>query len=451
MTFGDQVSNYRREATVKLRVLADPGTLATALASTFRIAVLNFLGNNDLLWASALTYTVTLSIVPILALVFSVLKALGGTERIQPLIENYIALGNSQTTESLMHLVDNVNSATLGSLGGAALLITVISTLGTIESAFNEIWQVPSGRSYLRKFTDYLSLVFTIPLLLVAALTLTASFSNRVHAERSLALLLPSLILWVGFFFLFIFFPYTKVRWTAAMLGSLFTAVLLQLAQWAYVRFWVSLHSYQKIYGALATIPVLLLWIYLGWIIVLFGVEICFAVQRGTTRRESLPRSLDFARYAALLVLLRLADRFSDKRQTVNQVTLAEELGLPIHEVELLIEKLKGTGYVIEAVGQHHGSDMSLFLTVDPAQIKLGDALRDLFTDSWSDPRISRLLVDLEEAEVKRLNSVTLRDLQQALESSGSGVPEKAADESSASRPVAITAEEAVTQLKMRR
>lgn len=114
MTIGDQVSNYRREATGKLRVLADPGTLATALASTFRIAVLNFLGNNDLLWASALTYTVTLSIVPILALVFSVLKALGGTERIQPLIENYIALGNTQTTDSLMHLVDNVNSATLG-------------------------------------------------------------------------------------------------------------------------------------------------------------------------------------------------------------------------------------------------------------------------------------------------------------------------------------------------
>src|SRR5271170_1571633 len=423
MSIGDQVSNYRREATGTFRTLAHPSALAKGLVSTFRIAVLNFLNNNDLLWASALTYTVTLSIVPILALVFSVLKALGGRDRIQPLIENYIALGNTQTTESLMHLVDNVNPATLGSLGGAALLLTVISTLGTIENAFNAIWQVPVGRSYLRKFTDYLSLVFTIPLLLVAALTLTASFSNRVHAEGLLTLVLPSLILWVGFFFLFIFFPYTKVRWTAAMLGSAFTAALLQLAQWAYVRFWASLSSYQKIYGALATIPVLLLWIYLGWIIVLFGVEICFAVQRGTARREDLPRSLDFARYAALLVLLRLADRFSDQHQTVNQMTLAGELGVSLHEIVQLIEKLKETGYVVEAPGHHTRAETSLLLTLDPRQIKLGDALRDLLTDTWNEPRIGRLLVKLEDEEIKRLNLVTLRDLQKGLENVDDSVP----------------------------
>jgi membrane protein len=441
MTIGDQVSNYGRQATQRLRVLADPGTLATDLVSTIRIAVLNFLNNNDLLWASALTYTVTLSIVPILALAFSVLKALGGRERIQPLIENYIALGNTQTADSLMHLVDNVNPATLGSLGGAALLLTVISTLGTIENAFNAIWQVPSGRSYLRKFTDYLSLVFTVPLLLVAALTLTASFSDRVYAERWLTMVLPSLLLWVGFFFLFIFFPYTKVRWGAAMLGSLFTAVLFQLAQWAYVRFWVSLSSDQKIYGALATIPVLLLWIYLAWIIVLFGVEICFAAQRGATRREELPRSLDFARYAALLVLVRLADRFFDKRNVVNQLTLAGELGLPVNEVERLIDKLKETGYVVEAAGHHGASETPLFLTLDPGEIKLGDALRDLLTDSWSDPRIGRLLDQLEDAEVERLDSITLRDLQQGLENFGGAVSDNAAVEPPAVRRPPIRAD----------
>ncbi|MGO9061739.1 MAG: YhjD/YihY/BrkB family envelope integrity protein [Candidatus Binataceae bacterium] len=440
MTLGEQVTNYRREATGKLRALADPATLAIDLASTLQIAVLNFLNNNDLLWASALTYTVTLSIVPILALAFSVLKALGGTERVQPLIESYLALGNTQTTADLMHMVENVNPATLGSLGGAALLLTVISTLGTIENAFNAIWQVPSGRSYLRKFTDYLSLVFTIPLLLVAALTLTASFSNHLHAEHSLALVLPSLILWVGFFFLFVFFPYTKVRWTAAMLGSLFTAVLFQLAQWAYVRFWVALSSYQKIYGALATIPVLLLWIYLGWIIVLFGVEVCFAVQRGTSRYETLPRSLNFARYVTLVVLLRLADRFVDRHKTVNLLTLATELRLPLYEVDRLVEKLKGTGYVVEAAGHHPNGEGSLFLTIDPGQIKLREIFRQLETDSWSDPRIGGLLHYLEDAEAERLDALTLRDLQQGLEAAGTSVPEKTA-EPSVTRPAAVRAE----------
>ena len=348
MNLSYQISDYRRQATGTLRRLSNPWQLALQLATIVRIAVVNFINNNDLLWASALTYTMTLSIVPILALAFSVLKGLGGIDRIKPLIERYLALGSTQTTDALMHLVGNVNAATLGSVGGAALLATVISTLGTIENAFNTIWQVPAGRSYLRKFTDYLSVVFTIPLILVAALTLTASFSSRIHTWHSLSLVLPSLILWLEFFFLFIFFPYTRVRWTAAALGSFVTAVLFQFAQWAYVHFWVGMSSYRAIYGALATIPVLLLWIYLGWTIVLFGVEISFAAQRGTTRYEVLPRSLNFTRYAALLALLRLAERFGNKHLTVTAETLAAELRVPPAELTPLIEGLKQIGLVVE-------------------------------------------------------------------------------------------------------
>lgn len=405
-----QLSDYRRQATGTLRLLSDPWRLAWRLATIVRVAVVNFINNNDLLWASALTYTMTLSIVPILALVFSVLKGLGGSERIQPLIERYIALGSSQTAGDLMHLVGNVNAATLGSVGGAALLLTVISTLGTIENAFNTIWQVPAGRSYLRKFTDYLSVVFTIPLILVAALTLTASFSSHLHTWHSLSLGLPSLILWIGFFFLFIFFPYTRVRWTAAALGSLVTAVLFQFAQWAYVHFWVGMSSYKAIYGALATIPVLLLWIYLGWTIVLFGVEICFAAQRGTTRYEILPRSLNFTRYAALLALVRLAERFTNKRLTVTADTLAAELRVPATEVTPLIESLKLIGLVIESA-ENHAARSGLFLSLDPGAIKLGEAFRGLEMDSWGDQRIADLLGALREVETSHLDSITLRDL----------------------------------------
>ncbi|HEY2108169.1 MAG TPA: YihY/virulence factor BrkB family protein [Candidatus Binataceae bacterium] len=412
MDFSFQISGYRRQATGRLRQLTDPGNLATRLAAVARIAVLNFINNNDLLWASALTYTVTLSIVPILALAFSVLKGLGGTERVQPFIERYLALGNPDTAHDLMHLVGNVNAATLGSVGGAALLLTVISTLGTIENAFNTIWQVPAGRGYLRKFTDYISVVFTIPLLLVAAVTLTASFSGRIHTAGALSLILPSLILWVGFFFLFMFFPYTRVRWSAAALGSFVTALLFQLAQWAYINFWVGMSSYKAVYGALAAIPVLLLWIYLGWIIVLFGVEICFAAQRGTTRYEIVPRSLNFTRYAALLTLLRLAERFSNRRLTVTLETLASELRMLPAELVPLIEGLKQIGLVIESAADHTARG-GLFLSLDPAQVKLGEAFRGLEMDSWGDQRIADLLGQLSAVETRQLDSITLRDLQQ--------------------------------------
>lgn len=409
MSLPYHVSDYGRLATRQVRILAHPVNLVVRFGQILRIAILNFVNNNDLLWASALTYTMTLSIVPILALVFSVLKGLGGTERISPLIERYLALGNSETAGDIMHLVGNVNAATLSSVGGAALLITVISTLGTIENAFNTIWQVPAGRNYLRKFTDYMSVVFTLPLILVAALTLTASFSNRMHTGHSLTLVLPSLILWIGFFFLFIFFPHTRVRWRAAALGSFVTAVLFQIAQWAYVHFWVGMSSYKAIYGALATIPVLLLWIYLGWTIVLFGVEICFAAQRGSTRYEVLPRTLNFSRYALLLALLRLGERLKDRKMMVSQETLASELRVPPDEIRPLIEGLKQSGLVIESVGDH--AKAGLFLAVDPAAIKLGDVFRALEVDSWGDQRIADLLNSLDDVEAQHLNSVTLRDL----------------------------------------
>jgi uncharacterized BrkB/YihY/UPF0761 family membrane protein len=121
------------------------GVVAHKAHRLIKVAALNFLGNNVLLWASALTYTVTLSIVPILALAFSVLKALGGIEHLRPLIDKYVALGSPQVSAYLLHFISNVNAGTLGSGGGAALLLTVISTLGTIERAFDTIWRCWPG------------------------------------------------------------------------------------------------------------------------------------------------------------------------------------------------------------------------------------------------------------------------------------------------------------------
>jgi uncharacterized BrkB/YihY/UPF0761 family membrane protein len=100
-------------------------------------SVQNFFENDDFLRASALTYTSTLSIVPILALAFSVLKGLGEADQVRPLVARYLALGSQSTSDQLMGFVENVNATALGAVGAAFLLGTVISTLGNIEQAFN--------------------------------------------------------------------------------------------------------------------------------------------------------------------------------------------------------------------------------------------------------------------------------------------------------------------------
>ena len=126
---------------------------------------------------------------PILALAFSAVKGFGGAERLRPLVEKYMGLGSSST--QLMSYVENVNAAALGSAGGAFLLVTVISTMGTVEQALNTIFNVPQSRSYFRKFSDYLSVLFTVPFLIVAALGVTAVFSVRISQFPFVTQLMP--------------------------------------------------------------------------------------------------------------------------------------------------------------------------------------------------------------------------------------------------------------------
>src|SRR6266403_273905 len=218
-----------------------------------------FKDNNDLLWASALTYTSALSIVPLLVLIFSLLKGLGYTNSLEPVITGYV--GSPDIAGQLLTFVHNMKVTALGSAGAITLIITDISLMGTIENAFNHSWGVAHGRSYLRKFTDYLSVTFTVPMLLVTALTITAGVAHSAPALKGISFVASSLLVWTGYFFLFMFFPYTSVKWRPALIGSLVTAVMWTLAQWAYVYFQYGVTSYRAYYGALAAVPIFLVWI----------------------------------------------------------------------------------------------------------------------------------------------------------------------------------------------
>jgi membrane protein len=239
--------SWLESKTLDLEARASQHTAALRVWRILNHAVEGFINNNDLLRASALTYTVILSIVPILALAFSAVKGYGGAEKLRPLVEQYLGLGSSSS--ELMSYVENVNAAALGSAGGAFLLITVVSTMGTVEQALNTIFNVPQSRSYFRKFSDYLSVLFTVPFtvpfMIVAALGVTAVFSVRISEFPFLIHLLPYLFVWAGFFFLFVFFPYTEVKWGPALIGSGVTAVLFQPAQWGCVRFQVGVANYR--------------------------------------------------------------------------------------------------------------------------------------------------------------------------------------------------------------
>ena len=388
-------------------------------------AVEGFLNNNDLLRASALTYTVALSIVPILALAFSVVKGFGGSDRLQPLVEQYLPLGSAGASKQIMTYIENVNSAALGSAGGAFLLITVISTMGTIEQALNTIFDVPQSRSYFRKFSDYLSVLFTVPLLIVAALGVTAVFSVRISQFPFLTQLAPYLFVWGAFFFLFTFFPYTRIQYPAALIGSGVTAILFQLAQWGYVRFQVGVANYRAIYGALATLPIFLVWTYLAWALILFGAELTAAIQRGDRLPMLASDSPDFPYAATVHTLVRLADRAS-LGELITTWILARELSVSETAMIPIINGLKAGGWIVEADPSSYPQVQGLFLAREPATIVLADAIASVVPydeTSQGDPRVDRVLARLDSARRDVLKSITLEDLH----SHGTDIPNQKA------------------------
>jgi membrane protein len=387
-------------------------------------ALEGFVRNNDLLRAAALTYTVALSIVPILALAFSAVKAFGYSTRLTPLIERYVALGSREAAEQLMRYVGNVNAAALGSVGGAFLLVTVISTMSNVEQALNVIFGVSRNRGYLRRFAGYLSVLVTVPLLMAAGLAVTTMRSVHIERLPVVGTLAPYLFAWAGFFFLFVFFPYTKVRHSAAAFGSLITAILFQVAQWGYVYFQIGAAKYHAIYGALASVPIFLVWVYIAWSIVLFGAELTAAADRGPASllmRRGAPLA---ARETALYTMMRLAEYQAHGGKPHSVESLARELGTDSESIEPIVKRFVEAGLVVEA-GQE-GPPGTRFIVLCRAADRIGlyrivECVAPAESGSCPDPRIRKVLDLARDSERAVLSRMTLKDLLQAGENQTPG------------------------------
>src|SRR5690349_11527304 len=141
-------------------------------------AITGFAENRCPLLASALTYTTLLSLVPLLALMFATLKGFGVQNRLEPILIEKLSAGSEQLVRQIIGYIDETDVKALGAVGLASLVVTAISVIGNIEFALNRIWGVQRTRTIGRKFSDYLSVLLTCPILFVAALGITSSAQN---------------------------------------------------------------------------------------------------------------------------------------------------------------------------------------------------------------------------------------------------------------------------------
>lgn len=387
-----------------------------------------FLRDHLLLRASALTYVSLLAVIPLLALMFSIVGAIGVSDDLMRLVVERFAAGNPEAQAKIVSVVEGVKLAQLGTIGAVMLLLTTVLAIGNVEQALNEIWGVREQRDYVRRFTDYLAVLVTAPLLLALAISAGAAFRSQTLVQEMLAYdtlaqlyqiglqYVPTLVIAVAFTFLYRFLPNTHVRITSAALGGIVAAVLFSMAQWAYVGFNVGAARYNALVGGAAYLPLLFVWIYVSWAIVLVGAELAFAHQNlDHYRREVLgaPPGAAAREAMGLEIALELARAFRDGRSAWSADDLAAELDVPVRTVRDLCSALVTAG-----IASPHGGDKEggYQLGRSADRVTVLDVLGALRGEVRSehgakvDPAVARIIDRLEEGASKAGGDLTLSE-----------------------------------------
>ncbi|MBJ6136963.1 YihY/virulence factor BrkB family protein [Marinobacter litoralis] len=321
------------------------------------------------LHSMSLVYTTLLSIVPLLALSFSVLKALGVHQRMEPFLYQFFQPMGPQgieIAEQILGFVDNIKVGVLGSVGLALLVYTVISLVQKIERSFNMIWRVPDMRSMAQRFSNYLSVIMVGPLLMVSAVGATATVLSSDIAQTLLAIepfgsliviatrFTPFFLVVAAFTFVYIFIPNTRVKFRYAFIAGLLAGISWQAGGMLFASFVAGSAKYAAIYSGFAVGIILLIWIYLNWMILLLGASLAFYMQNpgSVAKKRNVQMAPELQERVALALMWMVAKPFSQGEPAPQQESLEHELRVPGEVTRRVSDKLIRAG-VLSLAGRN--------------------------------------------------------------------------------------------------
>lgn len=391
--------------------------------------------------AMSLVYTTLLSVVPLIAFSFSVLKGLGKHKELEPLLYDFLApLGpqGEQITQQVISLVDNVKGSVLGGVSLAFFIYTAISMVQKVEESFNYVWYVSKPRSFARRFSEYFFVLLIGPIVMVTALgMLTSIRSNAVVqmilANESLGQIFvvasnftPYLLITGVFTFLYMYMPNTKVKFKAALVGGLAGGFLWASAGAFFATFILYASRTQLIYSGFAVAITTLIWLYLSWLILLIGAQLAFYFQQPAFlrigRRE--PRlSNSMRERLALNVMYLVGKAFRDPDATTSVREISQLLSIPSIALAPVTNALESAALLITTENEE------LLPGREMARIPLNDILAVVRTQgetgSYRDPawtaEIDALGDELDGAVARVSAEKTLSDLLDGAEDSGAG------------------------------
>ncbi len=332
------------------------------------LAVKGFHRDQCMLRASALTLYTLISVVPVVAMAFGIAKGFGFQERLRVmLLEKFVE--QQEVVTRIVDYAENMLANTSGGLvagvGAAILFFTVVKLFSNIEKSFNDVWGIPKGRSWFRRFTDYLSMMLILPMLLVVAAAATALVTSKVEAfmERVALLgpaawlvllalrLLPYMLMWLLLLILYVYMPNTKVHLRSGILAAIVAGTIYQLIQWAYFTFQVGVTKYSSIYGGFAALPLFIIWVQVSWVVVLLGAEIAFAHQNVATYEfepDCLKASSATRQRVALAVMHHQVKDFVEGKKPETAEEIANALQTPFRLVSEMCFELTEAGLLVE-------------------------------------------------------------------------------------------------------
>jgi len=429
-----------------------------------RIATLVLKGFKDdecSLHASSLTFSTLMAIVPVLALSLVVARGLGDPDTAKDWVKgqvsswtqtfnsHHIADGEGNTSpdvqasselaqqinrivEQGFEKVDNINFAKLGAAGSALLIWMVISVLSRVESSFNRVWGVARGRSIWRCFTDYLSVLMILPVLIIAAASLPImDFLTRFLAPDGAALVKSVVDSWLfknfmvislsslAFAFLIMFMPNTNVKLRAGLCGGFVTAILFVI--WLTLCAWmqVGVARSSKIYGGFAVVPILLTWVYVSWQVILFGAEVAFAVQHYETyKMEQRSHRANFRAKVmlALSIVVESARSMIKGTAPLDLADYAKARKLPVRFLNAVIDDLVASGYLAKLSDKED----CYALLRSPATLKVSDIVQIIINSgagpsalglSHVDPGIRKVIHDATHGVDVSIQGTTIAEL----------------------------------------
>lgn len=372
------------------------------------LVVRQFIRHRCLVRASALSYSTLLALIPLLAVALSVTSTLlkkQDVQEFQHVVEKFIATvtpptilvtntiaagtldpanspgetndvatspGNPQVVNldaqkeiarQIWSFVQKTSSGTLGATGSVLLILVAVSLLGRIEETFNDIWGVTRGRNWLHQIQLYSTTIMLGPLLLVAAVGLAGGAQFQTVRDfiaqtpvigKLVFQLLPLLVMWLVFTFVYQLVPNTKVKFSAALAGGAVAGTLWHLNNLFGFLYVSRVVNNREIYGSLGLVPVFMIGLYFSWLILLFGAQIAYAIQnRAAYLQDRLADNVNQRgrEFVALRLMTCLGQRFQQGQRPATVFQLSTELGIPSRLTQSVLRTLTATRLVTETAG----------------------------------------------------------------------------------------------------